>query len=167
MGHKVRQRFFPLSLSSTVSGTLHPIRLHLQGGCLQSLICSECKWMPDLSLKKRVTELCGCICHMEVGEHLENKQRKVSTVVESAIEDKCVSVFHQYSPVWVDVFLSSPTPEGKNVPCNFWVLVDEPLLTWSCQRQFGASCMQSVTLFFFFNTTLTVTGSWAHSGALH
>lgn len=55
-GHEVRQEFVSaLSLGSIVSGALHPIRLHLQGGCLQSLMCPECKWMPDLSLETRLT----------------------------------------------------------------------------------------------------------------
>lgn len=55
-GLKVGQEFVSaLSLGSIVSRALHPIRLHLQGGCLQSLMCPECKWMSDLSLKTRVT----------------------------------------------------------------------------------------------------------------
>lgn len=75
MGHRVRQR-----CSGTVSKSLHPIKLHLQGGCLQSLICSECNWKADFSLKTRFTELFGYFCHTELGEHLENKiQMKYST----------------------------------------------------------------------------------------
>lgn len=75
MGTRSQVHSFYFLPCSIVRETSHPIRLHLQGGCLQTLMCSDCNWMPDLSVKQGSLSFMNFICHLEFCEQARNKNQ--------------------------------------------------------------------------------------------